>query len=388
MIKNITIATSCLIVGVLFGILFVAYTPFFNSSESLPFIPNSVVAGPKQIIGFLPYWLLSKAKTDYSSSITTLTYFALKINSDGSIVKLNSPTEEEPGWYDLKSGKVNEFFASAKKNNLRLSLTLDSGNMQTINMLISDPENNGKRIVASVLPIMQQYGFSDLNLDIEYTSSASEEARLAFTKLIQIVKSNLPKPLTLTLEISPADVISDNLIESKSISKYADTIVLMAYDYHSPDSFIAGPVAPLFGAGIDSEYDVATAVKKSLEYIPPNKLVVGIPLYGYEWETIDTTPRSAIIPGSGVIASNSRVSNLLSTCATCSATEDKNAQESFLTYFSFDTQTNHFIFFPDEKSTAAKIDFVNKNSLSGIALWALGYEGDTILNPVQQYKSN
>jgi spore germination protein YaaH len=71
------------------------------------------------------------------------------------------------------------------------------------------------------------------------------------------------------------------------MSKIADNIVLMAYDYHSTSSFVTGPVAPLSGAGIMSEYDVTAAVEKTLDLIPPQKLVLGIPLYGYEWETLD-----------------------------------------------------------------------------------------------------
>jgi len=75
-----------------------------------------------QVIGFLLYSLLSRARIDYSKEITTLTYFGLTLAPDGTIQKLNTPQEEEPGWYALSSGKVIPFLESAKSHNVALSL--------------------------------------------------------------------------------------------------------------------------------------------------------------------------------------------------------------------------------------------------------------------------
>ena len=79
-----------------------------------------------------------------------------------------------------------------------------------------------------------------------------------------------------------------------------------------------GTVAPLSGAGIVSEYDVTSAAEKALLQIPSSKLILGVPLYGYEWQTLSPNPRSADVPNSGVTASNRRAENLISTCTNCS----------------------------------------------------------------------
>jgi spore germination protein YaaH len=159
----------------------------------------------------------------------------------------------------------------------------------------------------------------------------------------------------------------------------------MTYDYHSPTSFITGPVAPLNGAGISSEYDVSTAVEIALKEIPKQKVVMGVPLYGYEWETILPYIRSAVIPDSGVIASNNRAEQFLSSCASCSAGFDSVAQESYLVYRDEQTGTYHQMSFPDTASMQAKIAFANEENIGGLALWALGYEGKTILQPLRTY---
>lgn len=340
------------------------------------------------MIGFLPYWLLSKANEDYSNDITTLAYFALRIDSDGSIVTHTSPTEAEPGWYALTSGKADSFLQQAKAHNINLSLVIDSGDINAINNFIATPTKSADTLVSNITPLMQLSGFTDLNLDIEYTKQASAGARTNFVQFVKEVHQALPKDTTLTLEISPIDTVQSQLIDIKRVSAYADKVVIMAYDYHATDSLVTGPVAPLFGAGIVSEFDVATAVDKALQCMPPQKLILGIPLYGYEWETIGTVPRSAAIPGSGVLASNSRIETLLANCPTCKVTADTDAQESFISYFSSDTNTNHIIVFPDKNSTSAKIDLANQKGLGGLALWALGYEGNTMLNPLNTYKNS
>lgn len=375
---------ALVLMGLLFG-LGIAFVLII-----LPVIAQNSIVSPlphteKQVIGFLPYWLLARASADYSPSINTLTYFALRINPDGSMQKFLSQKEAEPGYHALYSGKVDPFLQIAKKHHETLSLAIDSGDAKTIEELVATPSAHAKILVREVLPLMQKYGFSDLNLDIEYTASASAQNRQRFTTFLQDVKDNLQGKATLTVEISTMDVIFKNLIDVKAVSAIADNIILMAYDYHSTDSFVTGPVAPLGGAGIQSEYDVTAAVAKSLEQIPPEKLILGIPLYGYEWETLGTIPRSAAIPGSGVAASNRRMKDFLATCASCSAFMDQTAVEPYISYFSDDTNTTHIISYPNEQSTAAKLRLAKQTHIAGVALWALGYEGSNILKPLSSY---
>ena len=381
--KNLAIIIFGILLGLLFGVLFIFnfLVPKNTSSIINPLAPKKVV------IGFLPYWLLNTAESDYSKYITTLSYFGLRVDQNGNIQKLLNPTQEEPGWNALRSGRLDSFFNNALKNNVSLSLMVASGDINSINGLISQPELHAKNLISDLKPLIEKYKFSDINLDIEYTQSASPAARENFTKFVTEVRKQLANDETLTVEISPTDVIRNNLIDPKAMDKIADNIILMAYDYHSTSSFVTGPVAPLNGAGVMSEYDVTAAIEKSLDLISPQKLVLGIPLYGYEWESLNQTPRSAIIPNTGVVASNKRAEELLSSCASCSATLDKEADENYISYFDQNSKDYHTIFYPDKNSTEAKINFINEFQLKGLALWALGYEGNSILDPLKVYKN-
>lgn len=336
-----------------------------------------------RVIGFLPYWLIDKADTDYSPYLTTLAYFGLTIEPDGSIQQFTNPGESEPGWYALNSGKFDP------PKDIHTSLVVFNGDPQSIDELIADPISHAANLVEQVAPIMERYGFTDLNIDIESVVPASESAQMRFTSFIREVKRNLTsqggKPKTITIDASPTDLIKPRLISLQDIEPYVDFVVLMTYDYHYSGSFVTGPVAPLGGAGIYNEFDTQTGIEKALAVLPPHKVILGVPLYGYEWETITAHPRSAVLPGSGIVASNRRVEEFLSQCATCSARIEDHSAESYLIYKDQETNVYHQIFYPDERSTQVKVDAAKQYNLAGLALWAIGYEGDTILSPIKPY---
>lgn len=380
-----------IILGILLGIgttfTLLHYNPsLFNLLSNTSATLNESIR-VKQKIGFLPYWLLGKAQNNYSGYITTLTYFGLTINPDGTIMKLVNEQEEEPGWTNLRSGAVNEFLNKAKNEKIKLSLLVFNANEESIAQLLENPERHGRNLVTDVKPIMNKYGFTDLNIDIESFQETSEEARTNFSLFIKTIRQEMKREElgSLTIDVSPTALIKPYLINVKEIEPYVDTVVFMTYDYHYQGSEVTGPVSPLSGGGIISEFDNEQAIDEAIKIIPSDKIILGVPLYGYEWETIDDTPRSATIPGSGITASNARVEELLKDCSNCKIQLDKIAQESYLIYKDEATGTYHQIFYPDRNSMEQKLKFAQRNHLGGVALWALGYEGKTILEPLLDY---
>ncbi len=333
-----------------------------------------------EIVGFLPYWLISKTDKDYSKYITTLTYFGLTLNSDGTVKKLTNPQEEEPGWTALKADTY-------QKYNAKQSLLVVSGDDGAIGDMIGNPVASANNLIADVAPIMKEKGFTDLNLDIETFMDASESARTNFTLFVQTVTEQIKdqKLGTVTLDLIPIALVKSKIYDAKALGAIVDRVVLMTYDYHYTGSFTSGANAPIGGAEVTIEYDTQTAVKEALKVMPPQKILLGIPLYGYEWETLGSAPESATIPGGSSIASVRRVADLLSACATCSAQIDQVAKEPYVIY-----QDNDYfnqIYFENEDSMKEKIAMAQTYHLGGVALWALGYEDSTMLTPLSTYKN-
>lgn len=385
MVKKSLIATLGLFTGFALGYILVFATPIFSLNRTASTVVPNIFYKPQKI-GFLPYWFLGKSK-NYYPEINTLTYFGLTIDTDGKIKKLNSLQENEPGWYALISGKVEPFLTQAGQNGQALSLLVFSADDETISRLIGDPARNADNLIRDIAPIMRKYNFTDLNLDIEYTQEASSGARRQFTQFAREVKTEMVRERlgTLTIDVTADAFVKNRLTQPESLSETADYLVVMAYDYHYPGSAVTGPVAPLSGMPTISEFDVQTAVDLARNYLPARKIILGVPLYGYGWETIREATRSATIPGSGRIESARSVERLLTTCATCSAKFSPEDQEGYVVYRDAKTGTYHQLFFPTFQSLAAKINLVKSQGLGGVAVWALGYESSDILGPLKDY---
>lgn len=389
MLKNVLLVFLALFLGLCggyFGIRLIKTTIPQNSAPIRKIA--STLGQQRQVIGFMPYWLIDKVDKDYTQYLTTLTYFGITIGTDGKIVKLANPQEKEPGWYALESGKMEEKFTQAKRNELQLSLTAFSGVPGDIDRLLDDPVSHADNFISDVAPLMKQYGFSDLNLDVESVAWASPSSQEKFTSFVREVKKQMDRQSlgTLSIDVSPTDLIKQRVINLSAIEPFVDSLILMTYDFHYSGSAVTGPVAPINGVETVAEYDTETSIKQALKVIPPGKIVLGAPLYGYEWETIFGEPRSAVIPGSGQVASNRRMEQFVASCASCSASFDPEAKETYLIYKDQGTDTFHQVFYPDKTATAEKISLVKKYQISGLAFWALGYDGETIMEPLAFYK--
>jgi spore germination protein YaaH len=341
-----------------------------------------------EIVGFLPYWLLGKADKQYERFITTLTYFGIAIQGDGSIMKSTNPGELEPGWNNLQREEVSARLADATQKKLKKSLLIISGEESVIRELLVNPSETATTMMQEIAPIMKEKGFTDLNLDIETFMEASESDRGKFTEFVKTVKDILvsEKLGTLTIDLIPIALMRPKLYDPKELGKLADSVVLMTYDYHYSGSVTSGAVAPIGGAGETIEFDVETSVKEALKVMPKEKILLGVPLYGYQWETISEASESATIPGGSSTASVRRIMEKLRVCVDCKTGIDPYSKEPYLIYKEGDVYNQ--IYYEDEASMNKKIELAKKYSLGGIALWALGYEDDTLLRPLESYKKS
>jgi len=372
---------------VVFGLYcFVRFT-----SPSSSFLVTKVLGLYKpEIIGFHPFWLVGAGKDSYAKDLTTLTYFSLAVEKDGTIRKEDNPGEGEPGFVMLTSDTYAATVSAHRRAGTKLSLLVQNMVEEDILALIATPEAHATKLVEEVAPIMQKHGFTDLNLDIESFNKASESARMGYVAFVKAVKDELTRLRlgTLTVELTPKSPVELHLIDVAKIGEIADYLVLMAYDYHYVFSSVAGSIAPLGGVPTEAEYDVETALKETLRYAPPSKVILGVPLYGYEWETLKNTPGSAVIPGSWQVATGKRMEEFTKTCADCTKGFDAVAQEP---YVIFPGETpRHFqqAFYENKEALEAKITLAKKYQLAGVAMWAVGYESEGMLAPIDVYKNS
>lgn len=330
----------------------------------------------KVIYGFVPYWNMNK--TVIQPELTHLGYFSLTVAGNGSVITMMDGGTE-PGYLRLGSDEFLEMSNEVKLNGGQVELVLTQFDNDDIVALLSSPTAQD-RLIASIDSALLAYPFAGVNIDIEYTGEVTDPLRKNLVLLMRKLNQHLDQKydhVTLSIDMYASAADKYQLWDVPEIAQEVDYIVVMAYDFHRRSSTQAGPVAPLFGGKEYWDSDISENLQAFLRDVPSKKILLGVPFYGYEWQTTSTDPQATTFPNTGSTASFERVQNLIAEGQVLGVQEEWNedALSPYLTYEE-DGET-YVVYYENSRSLSYKLDYVNQLDLGGIAIWALGYEGNS-----------
>jgi spore germination protein YaaH len=375
------------VAGVAAAFLFFKAVPLLPVDNHSPLLSTLGVRKPV-VIGFVPYWLITNLESASLNSLDTVTYFSLSISEDGTLLRKTNPQESEPGWRALELGKFSGVVKDKPSSELQRSLLVHLSDEDTITALLSNPTQHATAMLNDAEPLMKQYEFTDLNIDIESFRVASPSSQAAMTAFLKAVKQGLVERQlgTLTVELAAGSLIREYVLKPEDVGQVADYVVIMAYDYYYSGSPITGPVAPLSGAKDKWQFDVTEAVKQATLAIPPEKIILGIPTYGYEWETLTDQPQSPVIPGTNKTATTRRTADIIKNCPNCVIGRDPSGGSPYLILPPTEESAFQQIYYEDKESIRQKLELAKAYKLRGVAIWALGYENSDLLEPIKDYR--
>lgn len=200
----------------------------------------------------------------------------------------------------------------------------------------------------------QKFHFKGINIDFEDMNLDSDEYLIAFMKeLSETFKQN---KLLVTM-----DIMTDNDdYNIRKLNPYVDYFILMAYDEYAQDSD-AGPVS--------SQKWIEAQTEKILKETSPEKIILGLGAYGYDWSTNKEDNTSVTYMQAITKASASKAA----------INFDDNTFN--LNYSYTDSKNNtHTVFFNDAASIFNTMRFSSEYPLAGTAVWRLGSEDSRIWN--------
>ncbi len=333
------------------------------------------------VYGFLPYWSLSEAKYIDYQVLTDISYFALYIDGKGNIIKILDDGTTEPGYLAWSKGNtINEVIAKAKENNVRMSLTIAAHD----NVYIEDLLNCNAcwyTLVDNIGKELDAKGIGSANLDFEYLGVPPFQLDARYTNLVAFVSNELKRknPNSKVTVSTFADSFKKVRITNvPQLAKVSDALFIMAYDFYQPTSDNAGPIAPVGGFPNKYDYDLTTMLADYKKAAPANKLIMGVPYYGYNWIVESNNPNAKRIPGSDLIGHtiSQNYDQIQSSPYLKDVKWDDEAKSPYFTYFSPDGGTYREVYFENAESLKGKYDLAKKEGLLGIGIWALGYDGD------------
>lgn len=310
--------------------------------------PKSAAASSslnRSVAGWIPYW-------DYTRAF--------------SVIQNNADVFDEmnPYWYDLtSSGQLaslanaeNATLISYAQNNGKKLLPLISNEFD--GNLVSAVINNSNAVQTHINDIINKVttlGYSGIEIDYENLLGTD---RTAYTTFVQNLATALhAKGKTLTV-VLPAKTSASQYpaFDYIALGRAVDICKIMAYDYSWFGS-APGSIAPY------------TWVDKVLGYsvtaIPPSKLMLGVPAYGYDWVGNQ---------GNAVLYTQA-----IANAETYGAVINEDILNGPHYTYSLNGVT-HTVWFENTGSVSTFFDLANKYKLNGVAIWRLGGEDAGIYN--------
>ena len=264
----------------------------------------------------------------------------------------------------LPSGDDRWLIRTAKENNMRPVLVLTpfsegAFHNQLVRVIL---ENRliQERIISQLTALMEEQGYRGVDIDFENVLPAD---RVRYADFVGRVRERLGgKGCRVSVAVAPktSDSQKGLTVEGTDyglLGENADQVFLKTYEW----GYIYGP--PMAVAPLDK---VRQVVEYAVTKIPAEKLILGIPNYGYDW----ALPYERGITRAGRVGTREAEETAAENGAVVRYAEI--AQSPWFTYQTGGAE--HIVWFEDARSIAAKWNLAREFGLSGVRYWNLMQE--------------
>ena len=335
-----------------------------------------------EVVGYYAGWAAYQGYTPDqlpAEHLTQINYAFARIDPDTLTIALENPAHDKKNLAALRK---------LRQQNGHLKLLISVGGWSDSQHFSNAAATAARReaFAASCVDFVVEQGLDGVDLDWEYPVSGGAPGTIHrpadkqnFTKLLQELRTRLDrqgrrdgKDYSLTIA-GAAGSWYLNQIEAVKVADIVDHIFLMGYDLHGPWDTSADFNAPLHtpsGASPQGKSSIADSVQAYLDKgIPAEKLVLGMPLYGYAYQ--------------GVSSQNN---GLYSTYTSAKSVSYRTLKKNYLSNDAYrrlrhgEAQVPYlygsrtFISYDDAESLAAKAALARSRDLGGIGFWELSQD--------------
>ena len=354
---------------------------FAIRDESDALLPEQ--ATPFELHGWAPYWTLQHStpqldlRAEYFSQLSPFWFQATGVET----------IEQDP---NAPERATDAFISSARRQGIPIVPSiidaLDPGGMA--NILANDDQR--RRHVGAIVAFAEDGEYDGIDIDYEQFAFADgrdtwDATRPDWVRFIDELSSELHDiDKTLTVSIPPVfdDGRTDDsgfwVYDYAAITPMVDRIRVMAYDYSTSEP---GPISPI-------KWVQRAAAGTAEVSGDPSKLILGLPLYGYNWvsDVQGTCPEDD--PSSGRTTVNLRTLPALLDKRRVEPQFNERTGESRFTYRlrlgegdTTCTQTRR-VHFVDADGAQLRLEVAKEAGFGGVSLWAFGFENGSVWNRV------
>lgn len=310
----------------------------------------------KVVYGWHPYWVGSAYQNYQWNLLSHFSFFSYEVNaSDGQPLSTH-------GW--STSAAVDAALASGNTK-VTLCVTLFSGH----STFFGSPTAQ-QTLITNLINLVQTRGAHGVNIDFEgIPSSQTTNFANFMVNLSNQMHSAIPGSEVSTVLYA---VDWNNVFDFSIMEPAVDQYIIMGYGYYYGGSSTAGPTDPLYHFGSTYNYTLSRTITYYLDAgCPANKLVMGLPSYGYEWQTASLSIPSSTT-GGGTARTFAYVKN--NSSGNYNSGNYAWEQDSYTDVYAFNNGVNNQCMISLDSAWRKRLDHIRKTGIAGIGIWALGYD--------------
>lgn len=329
-----------------------------------------------EVFGYLPYWSFDKLQYLHLDLLSTIAYFALEIDpQSGEFLRAGAY------WNNWNGNDMKELIQRANEEKTNILLTIKLFENTPIEQFLACGKCRDKTIAEAVKEIKEK-GVQGANVDFEYFGTPPQDTVIKFAQFMRDLTDIVHKEVkgsTVSMAVYATSAREERIHNVELVGSFIDYIFIMGYDFFRPASTNAGPVAPLYGVE-KYGYDLQTSVEDFLQVIPAEKIVLGVPYYGYDWPVESQGANAKVLEfndnngGISVIYYDKIPQIEKDNKLTLSW--DPKAEVPYYSYYDLDKKVWRQVYYENERSLREKYDFIRSKKIRGVGIWALGFDAD------------
>lgn len=229
-------------------------------------------------------------------------------------------------------------------------------NNNLISAIVNNPTARDN-LINNIITIMQQKNYSGLDIDFEFIKA---EDRDSFTEFVRVCTERLHAvgyQVSVALAPKSSSTQRGLLYEGKdyrALGEIADHVLVMTYEW----GYTYGP--PMAVAPLDQ---VRRVIEYAVTEIPPEKINMGIPNYGYDWP----------LPFERGVTKAKTIGNIEAVNLAISQGVPINFDETAQSpYFNYELDgITHEVWFEDVRSLQQKFNLIKEFGLRGPGYWQI-----------------
>jgi spore germination protein len=324
----------------------------------------------REVLGFAPSWTLDTWHEWRMQDLSAIAYFAVTIDGNGNTVT-------DDGWPAWQSQQLSDMVNAAHAAGVKVLVTVrnfDDGQMFS---MLGD-QTHFHTAVQTATDLMRMRNLDGVVIDFEGSDPGLGPGFVQYAgRLRASIHAVKPDAQLVVATYASAASGEGGMYNVGALAQNADALFAMAYDMASAnDPSHATPNAPLTGGRFN---DSAVLQQYAAAGAGPDKVILGVPYYGDKWSVISPGPNAAITDGPAPAIYSQLLDDF--GCAQ-SLTVHQNDPTPWATWYSppsgdpcgSDLGSWREVYFETPASIGAKYDLVNRASLLGTGIWALGFD--------------